>query len=425
MATYNYAPAPLNDTFLIPGGNTVGNGVQLFLYAAGSTTKQTAYKDNLGSASWPNPIVLDSGGNLPNAGALWFQSGLTYKAVYAPSNDSDPPASPYRTIDNLSGINDTTVGQSEWVAGPAPTFVNASQFTLVGDQTNTFTKSRRVKFTVTAGTVYGTITSSAFSVNTTTVNVALDSGALDSGLSAVSYGVIGSVNPSISSDEISRKGSSVSSATNGTTDIWGIAGDFVHITGTTAINSFSSAPYTGALREIVFDAALPLNNGAGINIPGSANVTTAANDRAIVRADTTSSATIMQYKGGDEAPYQSGNWTPSLGGSATYTIQNGRWTKTGRVVFVEMDLQINAIGTGSSTTVSGLPFSCNSSNPATFPISFWSSINATPVYLSGLITASASTIVFEGITAAGNTLINISPWQNGARIICSGFYSSP
>jgi len=119
------------------------------------------------------------------------------KFVYAPSNDTDPPASPYRTLDNISGVNDVggAAAQSQWVAGPTPTFVSGTSFTLVGDQTATFHAGRRLQSTNTAGTIYSTILTSVFT-SLTTVTVANDSGALDSGLSAVNYGLISAVNTS-------------------------------------------------------------------------------------------------------------------------------------------------------------------------------------------------------------------------------------
>jgi len=197
MTTCFLAPDPIQSTFLIPGGNTVGNGVQIFCYTAGSTTKSTVYKDNAAAASWTNPIVLDSGGNLPSGGSVWIPTGVTMKFVYAPSNDTDPPASPYRTLDNISGVNDVggAAAQSQWVAGPTPTFVSGTSFTLVGDQTATFHAGRRLQSTNTAGTIYSTILTSVFT-SLTTVTVANDSGALDSGLSAVNYGLISAVNTS-------------------------------------------------------------------------------------------------------------------------------------------------------------------------------------------------------------------------------------
>lgn len=171
-------------------------GYQLFWYAAGSTsTKQNTYTNSTGSVASANPVILNSLGNPTNT-QMWLTSGLAYKAVLAPVGDTDPPSSPVWSVDNIYGINDVTVTVDQWIAGPTPTFVNATQFTLVGDQTSTFQVNRRIKATVTAGTVYGYISVSAFAA-LTTVTVVLDSGALDSGLSAISYGLLSATNPSV------------------------------------------------------------------------------------------------------------------------------------------------------------------------------------------------------------------------------------
>jgi hypothetical protein len=197
MASYFLAPDPIQSTFFIPGTNTPGNGVQLFVYTAGTTTKTTVYKDNAGGASWTNPIVLDSGGNLPSGGVVWILSGTKIKVVWAPSNDTDPPTSPYRTIDNISGINDTSQTASQWFIGPTPTFIGATQFSLSGDQTGTYTLGRRIQASVTAGTVYGTITAASFGAGFTTVTVLMDPGqVLDAGLTTLSYGIVSFIHTS-------------------------------------------------------------------------------------------------------------------------------------------------------------------------------------------------------------------------------------
>jgi len=54
--------------------------------------------------------------------------------------------------------------------------------------------------------------------------------------------------------------------------------------------------------------------------------------------------------------YEEGTWTPSLGGNTTYTQQVGEYTKIGRIVYLRGTLQINVLGTGSTTAVTGLPF---------------------------------------------------------------------
>lgn len=193
MPSVNCAPFGPKPQFMLTTG-VPAVGYKLFFYVAGSVnTKQNTYTDSTGTSANTNPLVLNSLGEPTTE--IWFTSGQAYKAVLAPSTDTDPPSSPVWTIDNLRGINDTSVTIDQWVSGPAPTYINATQFSLVGDQTSTFHVGRRIKATVTAGTVYGRITTSAFAA-VTTVTVVLDSGNLDSGLSAVSYGLLTSVNPS-------------------------------------------------------------------------------------------------------------------------------------------------------------------------------------------------------------------------------------
>lgn len=87
----------------------------------------------------------------------------------------------------------------EWqMWGDTPTYVSATQFTVPGNLTSRYTVGRRVRASVTAGTVYGTITNSAFT-SLTTVTVALDSGSLDSGLSEVDVGILNPGTPSFPS----------------------------------------------------------------------------------------------------------------------------------------------------------------------------------------------------------------------------------
>lgn len=86
-----------------------------------------------------------------------------------------------------------TVNQSgEWQTGPTPTFISTTSFSLVGNQTATFNFGRRLKTTNTSGTIYSSIVTAVFGA-VTTVTVANDSGVLDSGLSAVSYGNLSSL----------------------------------------------------------------------------------------------------------------------------------------------------------------------------------------------------------------------------------------
>jgi hypothetical protein len=179
-------------TFWTSAG-AIASGYKLFIYLAGTTTKATTYQETTGTAN-TNPVVLNSRGEVPYG--VYVAAGSTYKLVLAPSTDSDPPVAPVWTRDNLSATNDTTVTVDQWQAsGFTPTYVSATSFTVTGDRTSTFQVGRRIKSTNTGGTIYSTITVSAYS-SVTTVTVVNDSGVLDSGLSAVSVGLLTPTSPS-------------------------------------------------------------------------------------------------------------------------------------------------------------------------------------------------------------------------------------
>jgi hypothetical protein len=195
----NLTPQPRLQ-FVDVNGNPY-SGAKLFTYLSGTTTKQATYTNNLQTVAHANPIILDSSGR-PSS-EVWLVSGVKYTFVLAPSTDTDPPTSPILTDDNIEGVNDvsSSVIFDQWIAGPTPTYVSAYKFTLAGDQTATFHAGRRVKFTLSASSVYGTIVSSVFTTLTTIV-IHLDSGALDATLSAVSYGVLSYTSPSIPKRDI-------------------------------------------------------------------------------------------------------------------------------------------------------------------------------------------------------------------------------
>jgi hypothetical protein len=52
--------------------------------------------------------------------------------------------------------------------------------------------------------------------------------------------------------------------------------------------------------------------------------------------------------------YEEGTWTPSVGGTATYSSRAGSYVKIGSLVFAQFDITINVLGTGTQTI--GAPF---------------------------------------------------------------------
>jgi len=116
--------------------------------------------------------------------------------------------------------------------------------------------------------------------------------------------------------------------------------------------------------------------------------------------------------------YEEGTWTPNVGGDATYTPSGdggtGRYTRVGRLVTATFDLVINAIGTGSTYIVSGLPFATGDSIGAGGNINYYSSLAISPVLFAP--TVAGSTVHIRSATSAASSPSNHGILGNGARI---------
>jgi hypothetical protein len=261
----------------------------------------------------------------------------SWSTAAANNNAASPDGAPEGMAP--SGVNDTIrecmaavrrwFESAQWTdLGDVPTRTSATTFTMVGDKTATYTVNRRLKL-ADASTLYGTITASSFSSPNTTVTVALDSGSLTGSLSAVALGIATPTNQSVEATSVKNavnltannvftgtqafqaavtdtathtisgaalnEGKATAVASAATTDIWNINGNYAHITGTVTITSFGTAAQAGIERTVIFDGALTLTNNANILCPGGASITTAAGDRAIMRADTTTIAEVVAF----------------------------------------------------------------------------------------------------------------------------------
>ena len=118
--------------------------------------------------------------------------------------------------------------------------------------------------------------------------------------------------------------------------------------------------------------------------------------------------------------YEEGTWTPSVGGNATYTAQNARYTKIGRVVHVSCNLAILVLGTGSASTITGLPFTVGLAQGCVCPV-FWLSGAVAPVY--AIVFLSSTSAIIYGLTAANASLAFINLMGNGTTIDFQGTYT--
>jgi hypothetical protein len=170
-------------------GNPLAGGTIEF-YAAGAGAPKAVYADSNGVTSLGTVVTLDSAGRAK----IWLD-GYYYVVL------KDSLGNIIWTEDNVSSayspVAATPIEMSEWhEEDDVLTYIGATQFSVPGDQTLVYTVGRRIKATVTAGTIYGTITvvtAGGLPIKTT-VTVLWDLAyALDAGLSAVWTGIISPV----------------------------------------------------------------------------------------------------------------------------------------------------------------------------------------------------------------------------------------
>jgi len=120
-----------------------------------------------------------------------------------------------------------------------------------------------------------------------------------------------------------------------------------------------------------------------------------------------------------------GTWTPSLGGTATYTVQQGTYSVKAKCVSFWGRLTVNAIGSGSATTINGLPLINNGTYYGGGQAHFFAA-SVTAVTWLGMTVAPGSTqCVMRSLAAAGAGTANNNIFGAGTDVIFSGSYQLP
>ncbi len=106
MTVYLSAFAGAGAQFFTDDG-TVLSGGKIYTYAAGTTTPQATYTSVVGGTANANPIILDSGGRLPED--MWLSQGVLYRFVLKDANDVQ-----IGEYDDIGGINDISTQSVAW-----------------------------------------------------------------------------------------------------------------------------------------------------------------------------------------------------------------------------------------------------------------------------------------------------------------------
>lgn len=122
------------------------------------------------------------------------------------------------------------------------------------------------------------------------------------------------------------------------------------------------------------------------------------------------------------ADYEEGTWTPSIGGNATYSVQQGSYVKIGKMVYINFYLGINLKGTGSNTTITGLPYA-SAAKTGGGPVAYWYGSASAVVYISSY-TYNSSQLDLYSATSGTGTLGTSTIFQNGTTLQASIVYEA-
>lgn len=166
-------------------------------------------------------------------------------------------------------------------------------------------------------------------------------------------------------------------------------GDYVHITGTTAITAITLSQ--GEERTVVFDGVLSITYGASLLLPGGVTITTSANDIAVFRGEASGVVRCTQYLKADGTPI-------SGGGVQIQPISASVAANALTISASSMSLQFRSttLGSGAVTTVTGTPANLVISSGSTL-----GTINAIQSEIVVIAINNAGTIELAAVNIAG------------------------
>ena len=125
--------------------------------------------------------------------------------------------------------------------------------------------------------------------------------------------------------------------------------------------------------------------------------------------------------------YEEGTWTPTLGGNTTYSDAVGSYVKIGQVVTVQCAIVVSTLGTGSTTQISGLPFTCSGVNGyrTSGSVAYFADLAVSTISLVCGVPASNTIINFSGRASSSATISDsLAIFGNSTHVQLSITYRS-
>jgi hypothetical protein len=121
--------------------------------------------------------------------------------------------------------------------------------------------------------------------------------------------------------------------------------------------------------------------------------------------------------------YEEGTFTPTLGGSSTYSTQFGNYTKIGNRVYFKITFTVTTIGTGSAQTISGLPFTCdNTAVGYSIYVGAFQGLSTARVFMGGRVNGNSTDVAMRTLGAAAVGVQAANIFTDGSTIELGGFY---
>lgn len=247
---------------------SIADSATIDVYQSGTTTRVTTYSNGTYLAANTNPIVCNTNGEA----TIYVNTSTALRMVFKTSGGATiRDLDPIYINPDLSGLT-ASVAELNILDGAT---LSTAELNILDGVTATAAE---------LNTLDG-ITASTAELNT-----------MD--------GVTASTADLNKTSKLSVKGSDIASAA--TADLSAATGDFVDVTGTTTITSFGTAS-TNVEITVRFTGALTLtHNATSLQLPGSANITTAAGDVGKFRSLGSGNWKCASFQKADGSPISGG-----------------------------------------------------------------------------------------------------------------------
>lgn len=316
-----------------------------------------------------------------------------------------------RVVKTDVSVNTVTVNGNGYLINGAATVVLAAQYTYIEVEPTGTGWLIISKPELTTGTVT--------SVSVTTANGVSGSVATPTTTPAITI-TLGAITPTSVAASGTVSGSNLSGTNTG--DQTSVSGNAGTATALVTSRTIGGSNFNGTANVTSFPSPGPFGNTTPDTVAATTISATGAMNLSAATAGQISFPATQNASAGANVldDYEEGTWTPAVGGTATYSQQTGNYTKIGNVVTFQMQLVINVIGTGSTTNISGLPFSSKAVNFSAH-VGYWGSIAVSAVYLTGIINGTA--IQLNGATSGTGGLTSpIAAMMSGTNLVITGTY---